>query len=185
VTAVHHPLSSIRGLLRGAAEWVTTPLWRLTAHVYGPRPWRPERNPLEFVFFAVIAGANLPIALGIQPLPNSLERTPDLFGQSAAACFVFGAAMCVLGLAWPNKNNRLVIEQVGLVFAGFGLLCYGFAIANTSTWTQARIAASLSWGVSAGTGARYAQIAWFFRQQHGQILDARTHAREGQQRGSL
>lgn len=151
---------------------ILAPLAKACLLLWGPHPYRPERNVLEFCIFVVIVLGNARTALGRQALPNSLRHTPDLFGQLTAVCFVLGALISSIGICYRDKDIWLTIYQFGLTLLGFGLLCYGFAVVNVSTWDNAAVTVSIIWGFSVGSGARYAQVWWFQRTRKRQATSA-------------
>jgi hypothetical protein len=124
---------------------------------------RPERNPLELCFCAVLVITCMPIMLRLAPLPGSLDRVPTPFGQLAAALIVIGAAGVVIGILWKNRDTGLLLQQAAMWFLGIGLLFYGVAVWEASGWGPARVAIGLSLGISLGCFARIIQFQIYVR----------------------
>lgn len=152
-----------RGLFQ-VVNLLLAPLAWVCMRVAGPYPRRPERHPMVFGYTGVVAFSTLPDLLGVSQFPPSLASI-SWFGRISATTICIGAVGILVTMFWPRPDQRIVIEQVADTFLGFGLLCYGAAAVALSGWNNAALAAGQAWGISAGTGIRYAQIWWFLRRK--------------------
>ncbi len=116
---------------------------------------KPERNAVEIAMFGFLAVSTIGTALG--SLPPSLRQAPHI-GQAAAIGLCLGSVLALVGLLWRNREDGLIIEQLGLALAGFGLLFYVVALSLSSAPSSAAIAVGLSAGLFAGCTVRYFQI---------------------------
>lgn len=124
----------------------------------------PERNPFEFCLCLILAFSIWKVALGIDPLPNSLAESPDLFGRGSAAALLLGSVLVVVGFVWRDRFSGLLVEAVACLFLGVGSVCYGTALGFASDWaSNAAIAIGLTYGLAAGGVARYVQVTRFLR----------------------
>lgn len=117
------------------------------------------RNEMEVALLAVMAASSTGTALGIVPLPGSLEDAPSVFGQTAAIVLWMGCLVGLFGIGWANRLDGLVIEQVGLLAAALGSGMYALALMTTGgQWSDIALATGMSLGVSVAAGARHWRI---------------------------
>lgn len=136
----------------------------------------PERNPLEFVLAAIVVLSVWQAALGLVPLPGSLQSAPDRFGQTAAAAILIGSVGVTAGLLWRNRDDGLIVEQFGCILLAAGCLFYGTALGVASDWNvNVRLVMGMTIGIGAGFAARVAQIQRYVRwwKRHGGRGDTR------------
>lgn len=122
----------------------------------------PERNPLMISLMAVVTFRLYALAFGQDPLPGSLQAA-EAPGQVAGTFLWLGALATTVGLVWPKRASGLAVEFLGVMWFGSALIFWGYAVIHTSTVTQARIGATLSFGIGLGCLARAVQIALFVR----------------------
>lgn len=131
--------------------------------------WRGPvyRDPRAVVLFAAIAISSVGTAIGMVPLPGSLQHGPDLFGQTAALALCFGSALAVVGITIRDRMDGLVFEQTGHLIAGAGCLLYAVALFTSGEYpppSSARLYvfghllplssdAVLAFGMSVGIGS--------------------------------
>jgi hypothetical protein len=99
-----------------------------TLRLLRPNVPRSDRNAMEFSIFIVLAAASVRTALGLEPLPGSLNASPGIFGQLCAIGICLGSVIAVVGLCWKSYDDGLLIEQFGLAIVGFACLFYGIAL---------------------------------------------------------
>lgn len=135
--------------------------------------WPPatmDRNPMEACIFLVLflfTGTN---AVGIEPLPGSLAGASTLFGRLCAVGVAGGSLLALVGMVWRNRDDGLVIEQIGLVCAGFGLISYGAAVATITTQANGSFVFGMSFGIALACTIRYFQIQRYIRRRrHGEV----------------
>lgn len=98
--------------------------------------WRGPiyRDPRAFVQFLTIAVSSVGTAMGMVPLPGSLQHGPDLFGQTAAIALCFGAVLSCVGMLLRDRMDGLVIEQTGHLIAGVGCTLYAIALFTAGSY---------------------------------------------------
>lgn len=117
------------------------------------------RNEMEVALLAVMAASSTGTALGVVPLPGSLEDTPSIFGQTAAIVLWLGCLVGLFGIGWANRLDGLVIEQVGLLAVALGSGMYALALTlGGSRWSDIALAFGMSLGVCVAAGVRHWRI---------------------------
>jgi hypothetical protein len=97
-----------------------------------------NRKPTALAWKSWLFVGSAPYALGLLDLPPSLSNGPRIFGTAAVWVLCIGALISLVGLLWRVRNlqaklNSVVIEAVGLVGVGAGLLLYAIALATSQT----------------------------------------------------
>lgn len=123
-----------------------------------------RRNEMEVALLAVMAASSTGTAIGLIPLPGSLEDGPSVFGQTAAVTLWAGCLIGLLGIAWRDRLDGLVIEQLGMVGVTVGGILYAVALITAAgPWTNAILAIGMSLGVAVAAGVRYWGIYRYLR----------------------
>lgn len=120
-----------------------------------------DRRPAALALKTMLLIFSTPTALGVVPLPGSLQATPGIYGQTAAAGIWFGCLISIGGILWGLKFdhlNGLVIEQTGLVFIPVGCALYSIALLGVERPSQALLAFAMSVGVAAFAVVQYLSI---------------------------
>lgn len=126
----------------------------------------PERNPADIALCLLLAYAVFRIALFLDPLPGSLEEAPDYLGHGAALAIFVGSLLVLAGNVWRDRWNGLVIEQVGSLALGLGLLFYATALGFAQQWSSnASITVGITYGVGVMRFVRLRQIQKYFNQR--------------------
>lgn len=138
--------------------------------------FRPERNPKIIAILFCIAINLAPTALGIQPLPGSLDNAPSYLGTVATAFSALGCLMCVIGQLIPKlRDLGIAIELAGCVFLAAGMLFYAGSLWLYITPAQRSFAFGQSFGIGIGAILRVGQIALYVRgrrlaeKEHGKV----------------
>lgn len=124
----------------------------------------PERNPKLFCILVALGGHVLPAALGLQPLPGSLEQTgPTVLAQGSSALVVLGAWLCAGSMLWPRRDTGIAIEFAGATLLALGLSVYSYALAEHQTIANSAYVQGFTIGLVFGCAARAAQIGLYVR----------------------
>lgn len=136
----------------------------------------PERNPKIVAILACIGFNLLPTAIGLQPVPSSLQEFA-MYGQVSTAASVLGCFMCVLGQLIPRRwrDKGLAVEVAGTIFLAFGMLFYSVALFQFFDQSQRAYAFGASFGIGVGSLLRSGQIGLYVR---GRRLADRMSGRE-------
>lgn len=122
-----------------------------------------NRRPTAITYKAFLFVLWTPTALGLVPLPGSLENTPGIYGQTAAVSVAFGCFVSLVGLCWPRERlTGLTLEQVGLVAIGGGCMLYLVALFGVPHIKDALPAMGFAGAFAAGAVVQFILI-WRFR----------------------
>jgi hypothetical protein len=122
-----------------------------------------NRRPTAITYKALIGLMWMPTALGLVPLPGSLENTPGIYGQTCAAAVVIGCIISLVGLVWPRSRlTGLTVEQVGLVSIGGGCTLYFVALFGVPRLTDALPAMGFAVAFAVASVVQFILI-WRFR----------------------
>ena len=125
-----------------------------------------ERNAMEIVFKAVLCAVTFPTAFGLQPLPASLAAAPPVFGKGAVIILCLGCFVSLLGIAWPVRDDGLLIQQTGLLGVMVGATLYAAALLMSMTsFGAASIALGMTIGIACGAAARWWQLQRYVRRR--------------------
>lgn len=114
------------------------------------------RDPRVATLFGILAASSSRAAFGM--LPPSLSLSPVL-GQLAAIGICVGSFLVLVGMFWRDRDDGILIEQVGNACAGFGSMFYAVALClSAKNLTDAAIVVGYSGAVFAGCTVRYFQI---------------------------
>lgn len=134
----------------------------------------PERNPKLFFLMIAVGAWSLPTAVGLQPIPGSLNEYPGPIGMGASAAICLGAWLCATGHAWPgHRDFRISIERAGCIILGVGCTFYSNALWQAATVNNRAIVVGLTIGLAAGCVARAIQIGLYIRGRT--IVSRETH----------
>lgn len=124
-----------------------------------------NRRPTAVTYKAFVLVLWLPTALGLVPLPGSLDASPGLYGQICAWTVVCGAAVSLIGLLWRGEAlTGLRIEQVGLIGIAGGCLLYFIALVGVPKPLEALPAMGFVGAFTAGAVVQFVLI-WRFTKQ--------------------
>lgn len=125
-----------------------------------------DRNAMEIVFKAVLCAVTFPAAFGLQPLPNSLATAPPVFGKGAVIVLCIGCFVSLLGIAWPVRDDGLLIQQTGLLGVMVGSTLYAAALLMSMTsFGAASVALGMTVGIACGAAARWWQLQRYVRRR--------------------
>jgi hypothetical protein len=127
-----------------------------------------DRRPAAVALKSMMLISSTPSALGLVPLPGSLQDTPGVYGQTAAVAICLGSLISIFGILWGWRRNHLdglVIEQVGLVFIATGCILYGVALTGVEQPLEAMLAIGLCAGLVAFCATQYIGIRRFRRKR--------------------
>jgi hypothetical protein len=114
------------------------------------------RDPRVLALFTAYGLFTSSAAIG--HLPPSLEQSP-LLGQLSAIGIVAGSVLIVGGILWRDRDDGLLVEQVGNFLASFGSFFYGMALfLSSTTFTNSAIVLGALWGITIGCAMRFVQI---------------------------
>jgi hypothetical protein len=136
--------------------------------------YAPERNPKIVAILACI-GINLaPTALGLQPVPTSLQEFA-IYGQLSTGASAIGCFMCVAGQVVPRRwrDTGLAIEMGGTIFLAVGMLFYSVALFLFFDQSQRAYAFGASFGIGVGSLLRSGQIGLYVRGRR--LADRKSH----------
>lgn len=129
-----------------------------------------NRRPTAITLKAFLLLATTPTALGLVPLPGSLETGPNIFGQTTAAVAWLGCLVSLVGLLWRGrKSDSLYIEQAGLTLISVGYGLYAVALCGVSRFSDAALAFGLSAGLALACVVQNWFIGRFRRQRRGEM----------------
>lgn len=118
------------------------------------------RHPYETYTMAWTFLAGLALLIG-GPRPGSVSASMGPIEQKIwAGTIVFGAALTLISIKWPNKGTGLLIEQVGLVAAGGAIILYCLS----AVWHMGP-GAILPLGIIFGFGLACFRRAWEIQRQ--------------------
>jgi hypothetical protein len=121
-----------------------------------------SRNSMEICIFFVLALATGRQALGLEELPRSLDHAGAFpWGQVAASMLCLGCVISLVGIFWKYESDGLLIEQFGLILAGFGCAFYALAAWNMNGLTAAAFAVGMSLGIATACTVRWCQIEYY------------------------
>lgn len=129
-----------------------------------------DRRPAAVALKSMLLISSTAPALGLVPLPGSLQDTPGIYGQTAAGGIWLGCLISIVGILWGWRRDHLdglVIEQVGLAFIGVGCLLYGVALTTVDHPSEAAIAIGLCVGITAFCTTQYIGIRRFRKRRIG------------------
>lgn len=108
-----------------------------------------NRRPTAIAWKSFLLIATTPAALGLVPLPGSLEKGPGIFGQTTAVIAVVGCLVSLIGLLWRGrKSDSLYIEQAGLTMLTIGYGLYAVALTGVERFSDALMAFGLAGGLA-------------------------------------
>lgn len=132
-----------------------------------------NRRPTAIALKGFLLLATTPVALGLVPLPGSLEAGPGVFGQTAAVTAWLGCLVSLIGLLWRGRlSTSLYIEQAGLTMISVGYALYAVALFTVPKFPDALMA----FGLSGGLACAGAVQNWFisrYRKERREVLDGR------------
>lgn len=123
----------------------------------------PERNPKTFMILLMSAVSVAPTALGLQPMPPSMQEVPELLARGSVAAFAFGCLMCVVGIGWPKRDVGLAFEVAGCIILAVGCLGYSAALWIATVMSSRALVFGLVFGLALGSLARAGQIGLYVR----------------------
>lgn len=121
-----------------------------------------SRNPMELCIFAVLAASSSKTALHLAPLPGSMSPSGG-FGRFAAITLFAGCLLGIVGIAWRNRSDGVVMEQFGCALAGFGCLFYAGALVGLGQYPQTAFGIGMACGIAVFCWFRYFQIDRWIR----------------------
>lgn len=131
---------------------------------------RPERNPWEFCFSAILAASVWSTALGLRELPDSLAKLPGYLGRGSAIMLLIGCLLVCVGILFWDRDTGLLLEQFGCALSFFGLLVYAIALTNNpSQMSNPAIAVGSCAGAAVGAAIRFGQIQLYIRRRKREI----------------
>lgn len=129
-----------------------------------------DRRPTAVALKGFLLLATTPSALGLVPLPGSLEDGPGIFGQTAAIAAWLGCLVSLIGLLWRGrKSNGLYIEQAGLTMISVGYGMYAVALLGVAQFSSAAFAFALSGGLAVACVVQNWNIRRFRRRRRGEL----------------
>lgn len=137
-------------------------MW-LARRVWGSDPPTPARDPFRFFMFAVIGTISLFAHAFQDATPPALAAAPGILAAYASWGIGVGSLLVPVAICLRGNDYRLVLEQIGLVLAGFGLLAYGVAVLNLNGWNRAWLPASFCFGSALGSVGTYVKLWWYQR----------------------
>lgn len=128
-----------------------------------------NRRPTAITLKTFLLICWAPTALGLVPLPGSLERGPGVFGQTSAAATLLGCTVSLVGLLWfGRKSNGLYLEQAGLVMIFIGCGMYAIALTGVPRFSDALFAFGLSGGFAIAALTQCIFIGRYRRDRRGE-----------------
>lgn len=127
-----------------------------------------SRHPFQIYILALCLLTGIPTMLGIAPKPGAIESlVPPLIAVVWSYTLVIGAAMGLGGSFWRNRGTGLILEQLGLSFAGYSCLFYA-VILVVYAWAQGGlVAASVITGFGLSCLIRSHQIQQYLNRVNG------------------
>lgn len=126
----------------------------------------PQRHPFVLWALLFVCALTAPTAMGLLPLPGSLERLPALVGQFGAAAIFIGSLSVVIGQVMRNRLRGIAIEGGGLLLMMIGSGLYAYALFHSTAAAARALALAHAGGFAVGCFAYLIWIALYLRGRH-------------------
>ena len=123
----------------------------------------PPRSFVILWLVVVLALRLLPTAVGLQPLPASLQSAPYWLARGATIALTVGCLVTATGLVWPRRSTGLGLEVAGYIITSWASAFYGVALAFATPPASSAWASGLTFGLAAGCLAQAIVIGRYAR----------------------
>lgn len=125
----------------------------------------PGRSFVVLWIMLVLALRLAPTAVGLQPLPASLQTAPHWLARGGTIGLCIGCAVTATGVVWPRRRTGLGFEAAGYIMTAWASLFYGAALALGTPPSSSAWASGLTFGLAAGCIAQTVVIWLYVRGQ--------------------
>jgi hypothetical protein len=133
-----------------------------------------SRHPFQVFILSLCVISGVPIVIGLKPPPGSLQEfVPPLILEVWGFCLVIGALMGLIGAAWRDRGNGLIVEQLGLTLVGLACCFYAVILGYYTLDRGGLFSAAITLGFGLSCLVRAWQIQQYLKRVHRVVLQVK------------